>query len=236
MTVVLLTCEHGGHRVPPEVRFLFAGAREMLESHRGWDPGALWAAKRLSKAWAAPLLCTTVSRLVVDANRSPGHPGLLSQYTKSLPGEEQQRLLDTHYHPHRRAVEEHVAVSVQKGRTVVHVAVHSFTPVWEGQRRKTDVGLLYDPARKKERTLCAAWAAAMRERAPELTVHRNQPYRGVSDGLCTALRRQFPAGNYLGIELELNQRWLLDGKKRTVLLSAVQASFLPSPPLGRGQG
>jgi predicted N-formylglutamate amidohydrolase len=42
---------------------------------------------------------------------------------------------------------------------------------------------------------------------PELTVHRNAPYRGVADGHTTALRRVCPAQRYIGIELEVNQRF-----------------------------
>ena len=46
-TRLLLTCEHGGNRIPPEYRALFRGATAALASHRGWDPGALALARRL---------------------------------------------------------------------------------------------------------------------------------------------------------------------------------------------
>jgi hypothetical protein len=46
------------------------------------------------------------------------------------------------------------------------------------------------------------------DRRPEMRVRRNYPYLGKTDGLTTYLRRQFPAEQYLGIELEVNQRCL----------------------------
>ena len=39
----------------------------------------------------------------------------------------------------------------------------------------------------------------------DLVIHRNRPYRGWTDGLTTALRREIPEGRYAGIELEVSQ-------------------------------
>jgi hypothetical protein len=36
-------------------------------------------------------------------------------------------------------------------------------------------------------------------------VRRNYPYAGKGDGLTSFLRRRFPPGAYIGIELEINQ-------------------------------
>ena len=41
----LITCEHGGNRIPPRYRDLFAGCEALLQSHRGYDPGALTLAR-----------------------------------------------------------------------------------------------------------------------------------------------------------------------------------------------
>ena len=110
---------------------------------------------------------------------------------------------------------------------VVHVGVHTFTPVWRGRRRTTDVGLLYDPDRPTEAPLAATWTAALRRDrvSRSLTVHRNRPYRGWTDGLTTTLRSEFPPERYSGIELELSQALvpaapaLLDALARTLAAS-----------------
>lgn len=74
-----------------------------------------------------------------------------------------------------------------------------------------DVGLLYDPGRTGERDLCLAWKREIEAARPDLRVRRNAPYRGVSDGHVTALRKRFPQG-YLGLELEVNQRFFLNNR------------------------
>lgn len=100
-----------------------------------------------------------------------------------------------------------------------HLSVHSFTPTLDGQTRNADAGLLYDPGRPRERECCTAWQRAMRTADPRLRVRRNYPYRGVSDGLTTHLRRVFPPEDYLGIELELNQAIVArDGEARRALM------------------
>ena len=48
---LLVTCEHGGNRVPKEYRRLFAGWEPVLASHRGYDPGALTLARELADEW-----------------------------------------------------------------------------------------------------------------------------------------------------------------------------------------
>ena len=73
----LITCEHGGNRVPAPYRRLFRGRRALLDSHRGYDPGALVMARALAAAFTAPLVTSTVSRLLIDLNRSTGHPQTL---------------------------------------------------------------------------------------------------------------------------------------------------------------
>lgn len=206
-TKVILSCEHGGNRVPSEYRALFAGAEEALASHRGWDVGALPLARRLARLLDAPLDVATVSRLVVELNRSPHHPRVLSEWTRTLGREARRTLLRRHYAPYRDRLDREVAAVVAAGNRVVHLGVHSFTPGLNGRPRRADVALLYDPARPAERALAAAWVTALASALPDLAVRRNQPYRGASDGLTTWLRGRH-GGNYLGIELEVNQRLL----------------------------
>lgn len=223
---LVFTCEHGGCRIPAAYAGLFSGGEEILGSHRGWDGGALDLARRLAAALAAPLLFTETSRLLIDCNRSRHHPRLFSAFTRGLDQEQRQGLVDRFYLPHRRAVLTAVGDRIAAGATVVHIAVHSFTPVLDTIRRRADIGLLYDPARPAERYFCRAWQNLLDSGAPGLAVRRNSPYRGVADGLTTALRRQFPGDRYLGIELEMNQR-LLDGDGRfPAPLSATLAETL----------
>jgi predicted N-formylglutamate amidohydrolase len=209
---LILTCEHGGNRIPKSYAHLFRGAREILESHRGWDPGALTLASLLSRKLACPLFAVTWSRLFVEANRTPSNRRIWSQFTSALPVEERDRILETWWRPHRKEVEDAITASIGRGRRVVHVAVHSFTPELDGEMRNADIGLLYDSRRKSEKEFCGRWRSALEQLDPTLRVRFNYPYRGSADGLSTALRRQHPQTQYLGIELEINQA-LVAGKR-----------------------
>jgi predicted N-formylglutamate amidohydrolase len=209
---LLVTCEHGGNRIPPRYRKLFAPHQDLLNSHRGWDPGALAAARRLSKALGAPLIEHTVSRLLIDLNRSEHHRALFSQMTRALPVGERARILDDVYRPYRARVIAEIERAIHRGQRVVHVSLHSFVPVLDGERRRADLALLYDPSRRSERDFCQKWLAAMKRQLPELALRRNSPYRGNADGLTTALRRKCPANRYMGIEVEMNQRLMESGQ------------------------
>jgi len=204
---LVLSCEHGGNRVPARYRPAFAGAARELAGHSGWDPGAALLARELGRAFDVAPIVTTTTRLLVDPNRSEGHRAAFSRWTRSLPAAERERILARHWRPPRTAVEE--AVRVNGRRTVLHVSVHSFTPSWKGVARAVDVGLLYDPARAGERAVVDTWLRALGQVRPDLRLRRNQPYRGPSDGLATHLRRRFAPGRYLGIELEVSQRFVL---------------------------
>jgi predicted N-formylglutamate amidohydrolase len=201
---LVLSCEHGGNRVPARYRRAFDAPAAVLASHRGWDPGALPLARRLARALRSPLLATTVTRLLVDCNRSPHHRKLHSPYAH-LDAEDRRELLAEHYLPHRARVEAAIAAQIARGARVLHVAVHSFTPVLDGVERNADIGWLYDPRRALERTAVAALQEELRAQAPALRVRRNYPYLGRSDGFTTALRRRFEERSYAGLELELNQ-------------------------------
>jgi predicted N-formylglutamate amidohydrolase len=232
----LVTCEHGGNRIPQPYRRLFHGQRALLDSHRGYDPGALAVARELATAFRAPLVFSTVSRLVIDLNRSIGHPGLFSTAMSAAPEGLRAEIVERHYRPYRTQVDGLARRSIARGRRLVHISSHSFVPVLEGEVRRADVGLLYDPGRRGEARLCSAWQAALKLMAPELRVRKNYPYQGKADGLTSHLRRCFAPRAYVGIELEVNQRIVLAGGRcwpnlRGTLIDALRAALITTGDL-----
>jgi predicted N-formylglutamate amidohydrolase len=210
----LITCEHGGNRIPAPYRPLFRGQKELLNSHRGYDPGALVMARELAGAFSAPLVQSTVSRLVIDLNRSIGHPQLFSAQTRAAPAAVREEIVAQHYRPYREKVERLAQKLVSRGRRVIHISSLCFTPELHGKLRRADLGLLYDPARDEEAWLSARWKAALAALAPALRVRRNYPYAGKGDGLTSHLRLRFPDRAYVGIELEVNQRIVFAAGRR----------------------
>ena len=189
-----------------------------MDSHRGYDPGALVVARSLAGALKAPLVTSTVSRLLVDLNRSIGHPQLFSEATRHVPAKQRARIVKQHYWPYRTQVERLVRQSVSRGRRVIHISSHSFTAELNGKVRRADVGLLYHPGRHREAEFCARWKASLAASAPELQVRRNYPYMGKADGLTSHLRLRFPRSAYVGIELEVNQSIVLAAGRRWIAL------------------
>lgn len=229
MNRLILTCEHGGNRVPPDYAALFRSrrAQQALNGHRGIDRGALDLAVRLAAALDAPLISSTVTRLLIDLNRSLHHRRLLSEFSRGLDREARQDLIALFYTPHRQKVECAIEGAIEHGAVVFHVAVHSFTPRLGGRERNADVGLLYDPGRETEQAFCVRWQRNICALGPGLRVRRNYPYLGKTDGLTTAMRRLFAPSKYRGIELELNQRLLGRAPEQTaqVLAQALTSSL-----------
>src|SRR5437763_472025 len=209
---LVITCEHAGNQVPERYRRLFVAHEHLLPTHRGWDPGALLLAREMAERFSAPLYFEETTRLLVDLNRSVGNPELHSEATGHLGLRERREILDVYYHPHRRRVDAAIAELVATTRDrIVHIASHSFTPELNGHVRTADIGMLYDPGRPGEVALASAWLGALKRADPTLRLRRNYPYLGKSDGVTQSLRRKHPPERYVGIELEVNQRYVEAG-------------------------
>ena len=180
--------------------------RRMLESHRGWDPGSLQVARSIATQLSATLHYATVSRLVVDLNRSLDNEELFSRFTSALNEAAREELLAAYYHPYRDRVTRAIDQIIDGGQRVVHLSVHTFTPRFRGTARDLDLGLLFDPGRAGELRLAGAWQRRLLAHAPKLRVAANRPYLGTADGFTTHLRRCYSDDRYVGIEVELNNR------------------------------
>jgi predicted N-formylglutamate amidohydrolase len=211
---VVVTCEHGGNRVPAAYVPLFRRHQRLLNSHRGYDPGALELARACARRLEAPLHFATVTRLLVELNRSIGHRSHFSVVTNALSREEREALVHKYYLPYRQRVEAEIAAAIAAGQRALHFSMHTFTPQLDGQVRKADVGLLYDPRRPGEAAICAAIRRDFALRRPDLVVRMNYPYQGKADGFTTRMRKKWNAAAYVGIEIELNQKWPLGRDRR----------------------
>ncbi len=229
MRRLFLSCEHGGNDVPPPFDRYFRQAKKALASHRGWDPGALDLFTALQPLAVASYQAS-LSRLVIELNRSEHHPRLFSEYSRSFPEEWKQWLVQEVHRPYRAALLNDVEGAVAEGDEVLHIGVHSFTPELDGVQRTMDIGLLYDPSKPLEKRVAHQLAEAIKRRAPGLVLRMNAPYKGTSDGVAKWLRGTVTKG-YAGIELEVNQRFARKGAMhpdiKLVLEAAVRASLLP---------
>lgn len=232
MRKLLITCEHASRDIPEEYLGLFKPFSKVLKTHKGWDIGALGVYDALVEAFPRSYHQRAHwSRLLIDLNRSLNHKNLFSVATKSLSKTAQGQIIKLYYEPYRRLFETHLKRQMKHEKQVIHIAVHSFTPILNGKKRIADVGILYDPSRQAEVNLAQAWRLALQAEMPTLRIRMNYPYWGKTDGFCTAIRKQYPNQRYIGIELETNQALFRSAKKanrlKSVLADSLQAVLRP---------
>ena len=221
----MITCEHAGNEVPDVYKHLFKGNEQVLKTHRGYDPGAWEIAKYISSQLNAPVFGCHTTRLLVEANRSPQSLELFSEFSKLLSDIDKQKVLNQYYVPYRHAVEKTLS---QMNKPIIHISIHTFTPIWEGKDRKVDIGLLFDPERKNEEVFCDKWKAGLDQLLPGLQVKFNEPYKGVHDGFTTHLRKKYPDKDYIGIEVEVNQKYFFLNDWETIANTLVKSLIINS--------
>lgn len=228
---LILTCEHGGNQIPKEYNHLFEHAASDLKSHKGYDIGALEVFKVLrNQDYCAYSNFSVISRLLIELNRSLHHPSLFSKYTKHLDAKTKAIIIASFYEPYRKSVEEKIESMIQDNFSVIHISVHSFTPILNGEKRNADVGLLYDPHRVLEKRICYSWKAQLQHLAPNLNIRMNYPYKGTADGFVTFLRKKYKQ-YYCGIELEMNQSHFSTGENGLITIISNSLNNL-TPLLG----
>lgn len=220
---LFLTCEHAGNKIPAQWKKRFPLPQKVLESHRGIDIGAKEIFIRLKNELECPSHIYENTRLLIELNRSLHHPNLFSEFSKFFSREEKELLIQTLYIPYRTQVEKEFkqAISTSK-KPLLHLSIHSFTPVFKGEARNCDFGFLYDPTRPQEKEFCKEMADSLKKNlGSSFKIRMNYPYRGTADGFTTYLRKQLKAKSYIGIEIEVNQALASDKKERDSISSAM---------------
>jgi len=186
---VVILCEHASNRFPDAFGTLGLSAEDR-ESHAAWDPGARAVALGLSRALDAPLIASTVSRLIYDCNRPPTAPSAMPAQSEkiSIPGNsdltgpDRQRRIDAVYTPFCDAAGEVIARRKARQLPAALVTVHSFTPVFHDAPRAVEIGILHDADTRLADAMlnCAT-------QLPHRRIERNAPY-GPEDGVTHSLK------------------------------------------------
>lgn len=215
---VVLVCEHAANALPAELGTLGL-SREALQSHIAWDLGALAVAKALSALLDAPLIAQRISRLVYDCNRSPDAADAIPEHSEyhEIPGNmglsaaERQARIARYYDPFCAALSDSIAHRVAAKVVPALVTIHSFTPVYKGERRDLDVGILHDSdARLADEILKSA------EMDGALTVRRNAPY-APRDGVTFTLTRHALPSGLLNVMIEIRNDLIADGDSQQAM-------------------
>ena len=210
-SILILTCEHASNKLP--AAFKKAVPAEVLRTHRAYDIGALAVFRKLVKFAKPEFYCEgKYSRLFVDLNRTLTNKSAFSEYYDALEAsdksaaEKAKAQATAYWQEYRAAIDKFVKANAKK--EIIHLGIHSFTPVLNGKVRNTDIGILYDPSRPQECAYANVIKAEIKRLYPAMKVRFNYPYKGTSDGLTTTLRKKF-GPQYVGIEIEINQKFFL---------------------------
>ena len=201
---LIFTCEHASNKIPAEYKKIFKKKESILASHRGFDWGTAHLGKSLGASFRAPVIFGKFTRLLIDLNRSEMHKAALSEITRNLLPNEHELIINTYHRPHWDQVRKIIDEQIKKGKIVFHIGIHSFTPVFNGQIRMCDFGVLYDSQRKLESAFAISWQKALQVQS-KLRIRRNYPYLGKCDGLTSEFRKIYSEKNYRGFEIEVNQ-------------------------------
>ena len=147
----VFACDHAGRRVPRALGDLGL-APEHFERHIAYDIGIDPVARRLAAAFDAPLVAQTYSRLVIDCNRPTHVPTSIPTISDStpIPGNEgitpaaREARIAALFRPYHDTIEGILEGRAQAAVPTILIALHSFTPVYDGVSRPWRLGLLYD--------------------------------------------------------------------------------------------
>ncbi len=199
---VIVVCEHASNRVPEFLGDMGLSA-DALQSHIAWDPGALPVAQGIADQMSAALVYGGVSRLVYDCNRPPeaadampvASEDVVIPANKEMTGAGRAERIAQVYEPFRDTLFKEIANNSASLKLMV--TVHSFTPVYRGQNRDVELGLLHGQD--------ARFARAMLAHAPTdlpFVTRLNEPY-SAADGVAHTLDAHAQPRGLLNVMIEI---------------------------------
>jgi len=192
----LLTCDHASNLVPSALEGL--GLDEaVLARHIGWDIGAAEVSRRLSRRFDAPLVLSGYSRLVIDCNRELDDPtsipeisdGVVIAGNRDLHPRAIEARQSQLFQPYHNAIRAVLSRFAERGHTPGIVSMHSFTPVFRGDERPWQIGVLWN----KDPRIPQPFIENLKADA-DIVVGDNEPYSGQDEYGYTISRHAEEAG------------------------------------------
>jgi len=179
----VLVCDHASNRIPEPYGDLGLSRLQRL-MHIAWDPGALAVSLILADLLDAPLVQSTVSRLVTDCNRAADAIDLCPKVSERtvIPGnaaisaDDRAHRIAAYHAPFHEAIDALLSARAAAGRPAILVTVHSFTPVYKDVPRPWPIGLIHGV----DTTFTAALRDALAADDPALNIGWNEPYSALN--------------------------------------------------------
>ena len=148
---LFLIADHAGRAIPRRLGRLGVPESELLR-HIAWDIGIADVTERVSAALDATAVLQTYSRLVIDCNRDPSVPTAMPEISEHTPipgnvglsAADREARIAAVFRPYHARIAALLDARRAAGRRTVLIAMHSFTPVFKGESRAMQVGVLYN--------------------------------------------------------------------------------------------
>ena len=174
----MLLGDHAGRAIPASLGDLGVGVAD-LERHIAWDIGVAGLGAALARRLDAVFIQQRYSRLVIDCNRAPDHPGSMPTVSDgtAIPGnralapEDRERRRREIFDPYQDRIGGVLDERLENTRPTLLVSLHSFTPSMAGAARPWRFGVLHRGDSTLSRLVLASLRAEWGEAAGD-----NQPY------------------------------------------------------------
>jgi predicted N-formylglutamate amidohydrolase len=223
-TSYVLVCEHASNRLPKSLGTLGLPA-SALQRHIAWDIGAEKVARLLSRLLDAPLVLQRYSRLAYDCNRPPDSADAMPEISETtpIPGNRNlssvEKLARTReiYRPFHATIAELLDRRAAAGMRSMVVTVHSFTPVYKGQRRAVELGILHDRDTGLAHELITGF--------PGVNARLNEPY-GPGDGVLHTLNLHAAPRGLRHAMIEIRNDFLLEERGQVEWAERLSAALV----------
>ena len=215
----LIICDHASNHIPSKYKNLGLN-EEILTTHIAYDIGAKEVASHLAKCLKCPLVMSNFSRLLIDANRGIDDPTLVMKISDGMiiQGNEEISFLKncnekkhriaSYYNIYHNKISEIIDRSLKKNIFPVIISIHSFTPSFGGNKRTTELGILWD----SDNRLPDIFFSYFKKNYKDIILGNNKPYTGRMKN--DPLYRHGTKQGLANILIEIRQDLIIDSAKQ----------------------
>lgn len=224
---ILITCEHADYQIPKFIKSKLPAEfslNSLKKTHASYDQDALKFSLKLLKnfkksGYPTDLISYPFTRLIIDANRTKNNSGFYSKICTYLTDIEINQV-ENKYFEYVNKTKNLIQNKINSHQIYIF-SVHSFIPIFNNKKRKTDVGLLFRTKINKETNFANIIKKQIQTLDPKLNVHKNLPYRGHTDCFLNFILDQHKNKTSVnGLFFEFNQNFLSsDISKKSKLIS-----------------
>jgi predicted N-formylglutamate amidohydrolase len=208
----VLVCDHASNRIPTQYGDLGLTLAQRL-MHVAWDPGALAVCLELVDLLDAPLVQSTVSRLIIDCNRETDSDELIRNLSEStviaaniaVSADERARRIADFHAPFHAAIETLLERRAAQHLPTILVCMHSFTPVYLDVSRPWPIGLIHG----RDIGFTQALFDALKAEEAGLNVGWNEPYAALN-GVTLTLEKHGDARGLDATMIEIRNDEILE--------------------------